>query len=65
MSTLLFRNDLASFSFLNVTVAVLAHSGIITIPAMIMAVVGGLLIYGTIIYFGMVFGGGEEDDVGF
>lgn len=44
---------------------VLAHSGIITIPAMIMAVVGGLLIYGTIIYFGMVFGGGEEDDLGF
>jgi len=44
---------------------VLAHSGIITIPAMVMAVVGGLLIYGTIIYFGMVFGAGEEDDVGF
>lgn len=28
-------------------------------------IVGGLLIYGTIIYFGMVFGGGEEDDLGF
>jgi len=44
---------------------VLAHSGIINFPAMIMAVVGGLLIYGTIICFGMVFGDGEEGDVGF
>jgi len=45
---------------------VLAHSGIITIPAMIMAVVGGLLIYGTIICFGMFFIEEEEGgDVGF
>ena len=44
---------------------VLAHSGIITLPAMVMAAVGGLLIYGTIICFGMVFGEGEEGDVGF
>ncbi|KAG0128961.1 vacuolar protein sorting 55 [Tuber indicum] len=45
---------------------VLAHSGIITIPAMIMAVVGGLLIYGTIICFGMFFIEEEEEgDMGF
>ncbi|RPB05260.1 vacuolar protein sorting 55 [Choiromyces venosus 120613-1] len=42
---------------------VLAHSGIITIPAMIMAAVGGLLIYGTVICFEMFFA--EEEDVGF
>jgi len=35
--------------------AVLAHSNIIAIPAMIMSIVGGLLIYGTIISFGMFF----------
>jgi len=35
--------------------AVLAHSAIITIPAMIMSIIGGLLIYGTIIAFGMFF----------
>ena len=37
---------------------VLAHSGLIEIGAMIMSVVGGLLIYGTIISFGMFF---QED----
>jgi hypothetical protein len=37
---------------------VLAHSEIIRIPAMIMSIVGGLLIYGTIISFGMFF---QED----
>jgi len=35
--------------------AVLAHSAIITIPAMIMCIIGGLLIYGTIVAFGMFF----------
>jgi hypothetical protein len=35
--------------------AVLAHSEIIRIPAMIMSIIGGLLIYGTIISFGMFF----------
>jgi hypothetical protein len=35
--------------------AILAHSEIIRIPAMIMSIVGGLLIYGTIISFGMFF----------
>ncbi|KAH6684722.1 vacuolar protein sorting 55 [Halenospora varia] len=35
--------------------AVLAHSEIIRVPAMIMSIVGGLLIYGTIISFGMFF----------
>lgn len=35
--------------------AVLAHSEIIRIPAMIMSITGGLLIYGTIISFGMFF----------
>ncbi|KAM0434079.1 hypothetical protein ACHAPT_004024 [Fusarium lateritium] len=39
---------------------VLAHSGLIEIQAMIMSVVGGLLIYGTIISFGMFFH--EEQD---
>ncbi|KAF7921066.1 uncharacterized protein EAE97_011334 [Botrytis byssoidea] len=35
--------------------AVLAHSHIITVPAMIMSVIGGVLIYGTVISFGMFF----------
>jgi hypothetical protein len=35
--------------------AVFAHSEIIRVPAMIMSIVGGLLIYGTIISFGMFF----------
>jgi len=34
---------------------ILAHSGIIEVPAMIMSVIGGLLIYGTIISFAMFF----------
>lgn len=34
---------------------ILAHSHIIAIPAMVMCVIGGLLIYGTIISFGMFF----------
>ncbi|GAB0134541.1 hypothetical protein EsDP_00002906 [Epichloe bromicola] len=34
---------------------VLAHSGLIRVEAMIMSIVGGLLIYGTIISFGMFF----------
>ncbi|OAA66971.1 vacuolar protein sorting 55 superfamily [Niveomyces insectorum RCEF 264] len=37
---------------------VLAHSGLIGIGAMAMSIVGGLLIYGTIISFGMFF---QED----
>ena len=32
-----------------------AHSNLISIPAMIMSVIGGLLIYGTIISFAMFF----------
>ncbi|KAL0467258.1 vacuolar protein sorting 55 [Neurospora intermedia] len=39
---------------------VLANSAIITVPAMIMSVIGGLLIYGTIISFAMFFQ--EEQD---
>ncbi|KAF8245108.1 vacuolar protein sorting 55 [Wilcoxina mikolae CBS 423.85] len=35
--------------------AMLAHCGIIEVPAMIMSIVGGLLIYGTIISFTMFF----------
>ncbi|KAI1375245.1 vacuolar protein sorting 55 [Hypoxylon crocopeplum] len=35
--------------------AVLAHSALIGIPAMVMCIIGGLLIYGTIISFGMFF----------
>jgi len=35
--------------------AVLAHSQIITVPAMVMSIIGGVLIYGTIISFGMFF----------
>jgi hypothetical protein len=35
--------------------AVLAHSQIIEFPAMVMSIIGGLLIYGTIISFGMFF----------
>jgi hypothetical protein len=37
---------------------VLAHSNLIHVEAMIMSIVGGLLIYGTIISFGMFF---QED----
>ncbi|PGH03062.1 hypothetical protein AJ80_08757 [Polytolypa hystricis UAMH7299] len=40
--------------------AVLAHSGAIQIPAMVMSIVGGLLIYGTIISFSMFFQEQEE-----
>lgn len=39
--------------------AMLAHSGIIQVPAMIMSIVGGLLIYGTIVSFTMFF---QEDN---
>jgi hypothetical protein len=38
----------------------LAHCGIIQIPAMIMSIIGGLLIYGTIISFTMFFQETEE-----
>lgn len=38
----------------------LAHSDLIRVEAMIMCIVGGLLIYGTIISFGMFFQ--EEQD---
>ncbi|CUS08378.1 unnamed protein product [Tuber aestivum] len=44
---------------------VLAHSGIITVPAMAMAVVGGLLIYGTVVCFGLFFMEEEEGALGF
>lgn len=40
--------------------AVLAHSGAIEVPAMIMSVLGGLLIYGTIMSFSMFFKEQEE-----
>lgn len=39
---------------------VLAHSGAIEIPAMIMSIFGGQLIYGTIISFSMFFQEQEE-----
>ncbi|KAI5865556.1 vacuolar protein sorting 55-domain-containing protein [Durotheca rogersii] len=35
--------------------AVLAHSGLICVAAMAMSIIGGLLIYGTVISFGMFF----------
>lgn len=35
--------------------AVLAHASIIAYPAMVMSIIGGVLIYGTIISFGMFF----------
>lgn len=38
----------------------LAHCGLIRVPAMAMSIVGGLLIYGTIISFTMFFH--EEQD---
>lgn len=34
---------------------VLAHSHLIVYPAMVMSIIGGLLIYGTIISFGWFF----------
>lgn len=45
---------IANISLLALPV-VLAHSGLIEIQAMIMSIVGGLLIYGTIISFSMFF----------
>jgi hypothetical protein len=38
----------------------LAHSGLIVVPAMLMSIVGGLLIYGTIVAFKMFFEGEQE-----
>ena len=38
----------------------LAHSDLIQLPAMVMSIVGGLLIYGTIISFTMFFHEQEE-----
>lgn len=38
----------------------LAHSGIIEMPAMVMCVIGGLLIYGTMVSFTMFF---QEDSI--
>lgn len=40
--------------------SVLAHSGAIEVPAMIMSIFGGLLIYGTIISFSLFFREQEE-----
>ncbi|KAL1954782.1 hypothetical protein VTO42DRAFT_730 [Malbranchea cinnamomea] len=40
--------------------AVLAHSGAIEVPAMVMSIIGGLLIYGTIISFSLFFREQEE-----
>jgi len=40
--------------------AVLAHSGAIEVPAMVMSILGGILIYGTIISFTMFFR--EQED---
>ncbi len=42
-------------SILTALPVLLAHSNLISIPAMIMSVIGGLLIYGTIISFAMFF----------
>lgn len=42
-------------SILTALPVVLAHSQIIQIPAMIMSIAGGVLIYGTIISFSMFF----------
>jgi hypothetical protein len=52
-------NDIANTPSLALP-AVLAHSGAIEIPAMIMSIFGGLLIYGTIISFSMFFQEQEE-----
>lgn len=49
-----------SFSFCLALPAVLAHSGAIEVPAMVMSVLGGLLIYATIISFSMFFQEQEE-----
>ncbi|KAH0610603.1 uncharacterized protein H6S33_012130 [Morchella sextelata] len=40
--------------------AALAHSGIIQVSAMVMSIIGGLLIYGTIISFTMFFQEAED-----
>lgn len=46
------------FNLLTALPVLLAHSNIIEVPAMVMCIIGGLLIYGTIISFGMSF---QED----
>jgi hypothetical protein len=53
-------SDLLTPHFLLALPAVLAHSGAIELPAMIMSIFGGLLIYGTIISFSMFFQEQEE-----
>ncbi|KAK7514908.1 vacuolar protein sorting 55 superfamily [Phyllosticta citriasiana] len=40
--------------------ALLAHCALISVPAMVMSIIGGLLIYGTIISFTMFFQEDEE-----
>lgn len=40
--------------------ALLAHTGAIQVPAMVMSILGGLLIYATIISFSMFFQEEEE-----
>lgn len=57
------RNGLTMFADVGVFAALpalLAHCGLIAVPAMAMSIIGGLLIYGTIISFTMFFQ--EEQD---
>jgi hypothetical protein len=57
--TLLQNEVLTSFIFAALPI-LLAHCALITMPAMAMSIVGGLLIYGTIISFTQFFK--EEQD---
>ena len=56
------RKDRLTYGFLTEIAlpALLAHCSIIVYPAMVMSIIGGLLIYGTIISFTMFFQ--EEQD---
>ncbi|KAI8072351.1 vacuolar protein sorting 55 [Gongronella butleri] len=40
---------------------VLAHAGVITVPAMIMSICGGILVYGTIITYSHYFSQQDDD----
>lgn len=57
---ILSSNSADSFWLFLALPAVLAHSGAISIPAMAMSIIGGLLIYGTIVSFSMFFREQEE-----
>ncbi len=49
------KNRVRVLTFATALPVVLTHSGIIEVGAMFMSIIGGLLIYGTVISFSMFF----------